>query len=220
MTLTSPTSGATYTAPASIALAATASDSDGTVARVDFYAGSTLLGSDTAAPFQCRLEQRCGRQLHADGTRHRRRRCGHDVGGRHRHRQWAGPTLTGARRRPHQPAGGATLRRRRRSRWPRPRPIATARSPRVDFYAGSTLLGTDTLRRSNVTWNNVAAGSLHADREGDRQRRCPDHLRGSCRDSEQLRLRRPADCPRPGRQRTSAPSARREARAPAAAPSR
>jgi hypothetical protein len=50
--LTSPASGASFTAPATISLAASASDSDGTVAKVEFYAGTTLLGTDTAAPYQ------------------------------------------------------------------------------------------------------------------------------------------------------------------------
>ena len=52
VSLTSPASGATYTAPATISIAASATDSDGTVAKVDFYAGTTLLGTDTAAPYQ------------------------------------------------------------------------------------------------------------------------------------------------------------------------
>lgn len=50
-TLTAPTTGATYTAPASITLTATATDSDGTIARVDFFQGSTKLGEDTSAPY-------------------------------------------------------------------------------------------------------------------------------------------------------------------------
>lgn len=49
--ITSPTSGATFTAPASITIAATASDSDGSVSGVAFYAGTTLLGSDTTSPY-------------------------------------------------------------------------------------------------------------------------------------------------------------------------
>ena len=49
--LTSPTGNASFTAPASIAMAATASDQDGTVARVDFFVGTTMLGSATSAPF-------------------------------------------------------------------------------------------------------------------------------------------------------------------------
>ena len=51
MALTSPATGASFTAPASVTLTATASDSDGTVAKVAFYAGSTLLGTATAAPY-------------------------------------------------------------------------------------------------------------------------------------------------------------------------
>jgi hypothetical protein len=49
--LTSPASGSTYAGPASIAMSATASDSDGTVDRVEFYAGTSLLSTDTTAPY-------------------------------------------------------------------------------------------------------------------------------------------------------------------------
>jgi chitodextrinase/regulation of enolase protein 1 (concanavalin A-like superfamily) len=51
VSLTSPASGASYTEPASITLSADASDTDGTVAKVDFYNGSTLLGTSTSAPY-------------------------------------------------------------------------------------------------------------------------------------------------------------------------
>jgi PKD repeat protein len=49
--LTGPAGGSTFTAPAAIAVAATASDSDGTVARVDFFAGSTQIGTSTTSPY-------------------------------------------------------------------------------------------------------------------------------------------------------------------------
>jgi len=39
------------TAPATIAIAASAADNDGTVSKVDFFNGSTLLGTDTSAPY-------------------------------------------------------------------------------------------------------------------------------------------------------------------------
>ena len=49
--LTSPANGANYSAPASVALSATASDIDGSVTQVAFYTGSMLLGIDTTSPF-------------------------------------------------------------------------------------------------------------------------------------------------------------------------
>lgn len=51
VSLTAPANGATYTAPASIALTASASDPENQLARVEFYAGATLLATDAAAPF-------------------------------------------------------------------------------------------------------------------------------------------------------------------------
>jgi RHS repeat-associated protein len=51
VSLVAPSAGAIFAAPASITLTATASDSDGTIARVEFYQGATLLGTKTAAPY-------------------------------------------------------------------------------------------------------------------------------------------------------------------------
>jgi predicted amidohydrolase/regulation of enolase protein 1 (concanavalin A-like superfamily) len=50
--ITSPTSGATFTAPATISVAVSAADGDGTVTRVDLYANGTSIASDTTAPFE------------------------------------------------------------------------------------------------------------------------------------------------------------------------
>jgi hypothetical protein len=51
VTLTSPVTGSSYTAPANITFAATATDSDGSIARVEFWTGATLLNSDTSSPY-------------------------------------------------------------------------------------------------------------------------------------------------------------------------
>jgi len=51
VSLTSPANGTTYTAPATVNLAATASDSDGTIASVRFYSGTTLLNTATSSPY-------------------------------------------------------------------------------------------------------------------------------------------------------------------------
>ena len=51
VTLTAPAANATYSAPATVTISATASDADGTVSKVGFYNGSTLLTEVTAAPY-------------------------------------------------------------------------------------------------------------------------------------------------------------------------
>ena len=54
--ITSPAEGASFTAPATIAVTANASDTDGTVTQVDFYANNTLIGTVTTPPFQVTWE--------------------------------------------------------------------------------------------------------------------------------------------------------------------
>jgi hypothetical protein len=51
VSLTSPSSGATFTAPATIALAATASAPGDTITRVEFYQGTTKVGEDLTSPY-------------------------------------------------------------------------------------------------------------------------------------------------------------------------
>jgi hypothetical protein len=51
ISLTAPVNGATVFAGSTIALTATAADSDGTVAKVEFFNGTLKLGEDTTAPY-------------------------------------------------------------------------------------------------------------------------------------------------------------------------
>jgi hypothetical protein len=51
VSLTGPANNAVFAQGSTITLSADATDSDGTVAKVEFYAGATLLNSDTAAPY-------------------------------------------------------------------------------------------------------------------------------------------------------------------------
>ncbi len=51
VSITSPLNEATYSAPAGITIKADASDSDGTISKVDFYNGATLLGTDSSSPY-------------------------------------------------------------------------------------------------------------------------------------------------------------------------
>ena len=49
--VSAPASGTTFTAPATLTFAASATDPDGTVERVEFRANGTLLGTDPTAPY-------------------------------------------------------------------------------------------------------------------------------------------------------------------------
>lgn len=51
VSLTSPSNGSSFTAPATINLAANAADSDGSIAQVEFFSGSTRLATVTTAPY-------------------------------------------------------------------------------------------------------------------------------------------------------------------------
>jgi hypothetical protein len=51
VSLTSPTSGASFAAPASFSVTATAADADGSVTRVDFYANGSAIGTAFTAPY-------------------------------------------------------------------------------------------------------------------------------------------------------------------------
>jgi len=49
--ITSPTNGQPFIAPANITIAADAGDSDGTISKVEFFNGATKLGEDTTSPY-------------------------------------------------------------------------------------------------------------------------------------------------------------------------
>jgi endoglucanase len=52
VSITSPSNGSSYSTGTSITISASASDSDGTVSKVEFFNGSTKLGEDTSSPYQ------------------------------------------------------------------------------------------------------------------------------------------------------------------------
>ncbi|MCC6537536.1 MAG: RICIN domain-containing protein, partial [Bryobacterales bacterium] len=156
--LTSPTSGARFNAPASIAINADASDADGNLARVEFYNGSTLLGSDTAAPFThtwtgvaagsytitARAFDAAG--LNASASASVTVNPGTAVN--------TAPTVSIA-----SPANNASFAAPASIAINANASDADGNLARVEFYNGSTLLGTDTAAPFTYTWANVAAGS-------------------------------------------------------------
>ena len=157
VSLTAPANNASFTAPASVMISATAADTDGTVAKVDFYNGTTLLGSDTTSPYAYTWS---GVPV---GT-YTLRAVATDNGG---------ATTTSAARTitvqttTNQPPSVALTGPPDGNTYTAPATItmtATASDvdgtvAGVDFYAGTTPIGTDASSPYSMTWNSVPAGT-------------------------------------------------------------
>ena len=157
VSITSPATGARFTAPATITVTAAASDTDGTINKVDFYRGTQLIGSDTTNTYSATATGLAAGtyQLTAVAT---------DSDGVTRTSAPVSVTVSGSTNRP--PTVSLTS----------PAPSSTFTAPasitltatasdsdgtvtRVDFYRGSTLIGSDTSSPYSYNWTNVAAGS-------------------------------------------------------------
>ena len=51
VSLTTPTNGSSFNAPANVPLSASASDTDGTISKVEYFSGTTSIGSSTTSPY-------------------------------------------------------------------------------------------------------------------------------------------------------------------------
>ncbi len=159
VSMSSPASGSTYPAGSTIPVSATASDPDGMIVRVEFYAGTTLIGTDTTSPYSLSWGNV------AAGT-YILKAVAWDSAGASTTSATRSITVsssTSANRPPSvsltSPASGAT--------FTAPASITLSANAsdvdgtitRVDFFAGSTLLGTDTSSPYGLSWTNVVAGS-------------------------------------------------------------
>jgi hypothetical protein len=155
--LTSPANGATFSAPATIDLAANASDTDDGVAEVQFFAGQTLIGTDTTSPYTATWSNV------AAGT-YTLTAVARDQGGLTTTSASRTVTVTTTTNQPPTaaltaPANGATF------TAPASVTISANASDtdgtvaRVDFYSGTSLLGSDTTSPYSFTWSNVPAGT-------------------------------------------------------------
>ncbi|MHB9024322.1 MAG: Ig-like domain-containing protein [Armatimonadota bacterium] len=155
--LTSPANGTVYaTAPATVVMNATATDSDGTIDRVEFYEGENLLNTDTLAPYSYTWPNvpagsytLTAKAFDNDGVS--------STSLARNIRVNAPPTVSIT-----SPTEGTVF------------PTAPATVPitadaadsdgtvsKVEFYEGANLVGTDTNGADGwgYTWNDVAAGS-------------------------------------------------------------
>lgn len=157
VSLTTPAGGAKFTAPANITVTAQAADPENRLARVEFYAGTTRIGSLTAPPFTVAWQSvpagtyaLTAVAIDLDGGSTTSVPITIDVSSSANQRPTVAITA---------PANGAT--------FTAPATIALAAAAadpdgtvaRVEFYKGTTLLGTDTTSPYTFSWSAVPAGS-------------------------------------------------------------
>lgn len=156
VTLTAPVSGQSWTAPASVALAASATDPENRLSRVEFFANGALLGTDAAAPFETTWSNVAAGTYSLTAT-------AYDADGG----QAQSPAVSVVVNAPNQlptvsittPTTGQT--------WMAPATLsitANASDPegrmaRVEFFANGTAVGSDTASPYGMTWSNVPAGT-------------------------------------------------------------
>ena len=162
VSLSSPASGASFSAGTTIPVSATASDANGTVSRVQFYAGTTLIGTDTSSPYSVSWPNVAtgSYTLSAVATDN------------------AGATRTSATRTvtvtsstppssSNQPPSVSMTSPSFGAVFNAPASITLSANAsdsggsvtRVDFYRGTTLIGSDTNSPYSFWWTNVSAGS-------------------------------------------------------------
>ena len=155
VSISSPANNATFTAPANITINANASDSDGTISKVEFFQGSTLLSTDTSAPFSFAWNNVTAGNysLTAKATDNNNAVTTSSAVAISVNNNVL-PTVSIS-----NPANNAV--------FTAPASItidATASDSdgtisKVEFFQGTTLLFTDTLAPYSYNWTNVAAGS-------------------------------------------------------------
>ena len=154
--LTQPANGSTFSAPATVNLVATASDSDGNVAKVEFFNGATKLGEDATAPYTFTWNNVSAGSYTVSA------RATDDLGGTTTSTP-SSITVTAANTPPTvsltSPTDGAIF------PWkPTITITATASDPggavtRVEFRDGTTVLGQDATAPYSLTWRNVSPGT-------------------------------------------------------------
>jgi hypothetical protein len=158
VSLASPANGASFTAPATINLAANAADSDGGIAQVEFFSGSTWLATVTTAPYaytwsdvpagSYSLTAKATDNLGATATS-------------------AAASITVAAPPPNtpptvsltSPAAGASFQAPATITLNASAADVDGNIAKVDFYQGTTILSTATSAPYTFNWTNVVAGS-------------------------------------------------------------
>jgi Arc/MetJ family transcription regulator len=155
VSLTSPLANASVSAPANMTLAASAQDSDGSISKVEFYSGTTLVGTATQAPYSVTWNNvpAGSYSLAAKAT---------DNSGLSTTsaavtitvKALVAPSVSLT-----SPLANASVSAPANMTLAASAQDSDGSISKVEFYSGTTLVGTATQAPYSVTWNNVPAGS-------------------------------------------------------------
>lgn len=155
VSITAPGNGASYTAPTTVNITASASDPEGRMASVDFYVGSTLVSRDSTAPYTAAWSASTAGTYSLTAV-------AHDADGGSSTSGAVSITVQTATNRPPTVSLATNG-----TSYTAPATVAltaTASDPegqlsRVEFYNGSTRLASDTSAPYSYSWSNVPAGT-------------------------------------------------------------
>jgi hypothetical protein len=155
--LSSPANGASFSAPATISYAANASDTDGTVTKVEFFRGTTLVGTDTSSPYTA------SETGVSAGTYTLKARAtdnsGAGVDSATRSVTVSAPSNQAPSVNVTAPSNGATFTAPATYTFSANASDSDGGVTKVEFFRGSTLVGTDTTSPYSVSDAGVGAGS-------------------------------------------------------------
>lgn len=153
VTLTQPASGAKFTAPATVNLAATASDTGGTVTKVEFFRGTTKLGEDTTSPYTYTWSGA------GSGTYTLTAKATDNAGAS----TTSAPSTISVNAPPTAsityPTNGAVFPQRATFTITATAADSDGSVAKVEFRDGGTTLGQDTTAPYSYTWSNVSSGN-------------------------------------------------------------
>jgi regulation of enolase protein 1 (concanavalin A-like superfamily) len=174
VSITAPTSGATFNFGINLTIAATASDPENRLERVDFFSGATLLGTDLTSPFSIVWNSvpagsytLTAVAVDRDGGQ----RTSAPVSITVRPNQVPAVSLT-------SPSPGSTFTSGANITMSANASDPEGRLERVDFFGGATLVGTDLSSPYSVVWSSVPAGAytltaVAVDRDGGQATSAP-----------------------------------------------
>ncbi|KIA92742.1 hypothetical protein OC25_15210 [Pedobacter kyungheensis] len=151
--INSPANNTVFTAGTNVTIEANAADTDGTIAKVEFYHGSTLLGQSTTAPYSFTWNNPAagGYNLTAKATDNN---GGTIVSDTIKITVNILPTVAIS-----SPGNNAVFAAGTNATIDANAADSDGTIAKVEFYQGSTLLGQSTTAPYSFTWNNPAAGN-------------------------------------------------------------